>query len=46
MLTETGLTIAEIAYTCGFKNQFHFSRKVTECQGMSPREFRRKAWGK
>jgi AraC-like DNA-binding protein len=46
MLTETGLTAAEIAFQCGFKNQFHFSRKVTDFQGISPREFRRRAWGK
>jgi len=46
MLNETGLMIAEIADQCGFKNQFHFTRKVTECQGMSPRQLRNKAWGK
>jgi AraC-like DNA-binding protein len=45
MLRETGYTIAEVAYGCGFKNPFHFSRKVTEQTGCSPREIRRKAFG-
>jgi AraC family transcriptional regulator of arabinose operon len=44
MLTETGLTVAEIAYKCGFQNPFHFSRRVKEYQGISPKEVRRKAW--
>jgi AraC-like DNA-binding protein len=46
MLHETGLMIADIAHQCGFKNQFHFAREVTECQGMSPRQLRNKAWGR
>ncbi len=44
MLLSTGLTVGEIAYRCGFRDQFHFSRKVSELQGTSPRELRRKAW--
>lgn len=44
LLTETGLTVAEIAYRCGFKNPFHFSRCVRRRQGASPREIRRRAW--
>jgi AraC family L-rhamnose operon regulatory protein RhaS len=44
MLTKTGLTIAEIAYNCGFQNPFHFSRRVKEQQGISPKEVRLKAW--
>lgn len=44
LLTDTGLTINEIAYRCGFKNPFHFSRKVTELQGKSPREIRKQSW--
>jgi len=44
LLTETGLTIAEIAYHCGFKNPFHFSRTVRQLQGISPRELRKSAW--
>jgi AraC-like DNA-binding protein len=44
LLAETGLTIAEIAYHCGFKNPFHFSRMVRQLQGISPRAIRKSAW--
>jgi AraC family transcriptional regulator of arabinose operon len=44
MLAETGLTVAEIAYKCGFKNPFHFSRLIRQHHGHSPRELRRRAW--
>ena len=44
MLAKTGLTVAEIAYQCGFKSPFHFSRLVKEQQGISPREVRKRAW--
>lgn len=44
LLSETGLTIFEIAYQCGFKNPFHFSRSVRQRQGVSPREIRKVAW--
>lgn len=44
LLAETGLTVAEIAFKCGFKNPFHFSRRVKQHQGVSPREARRRAW--
>lgn len=44
MLAKTGLTISEIAYQCGFKNPFHFSRMVRQQQGISPREVRKQAW--
>lgn len=44
MLAETGLTNAEIADRCGFKNPFHFSRLVKQHQGIAPREVRRRAW--
>jgi len=44
MLSQTGLTIAEIAYKCGFKNPFHFSRLVKTHQGLPPREVRNRAW--
>ncbi len=45
LLAETGLTVAEIAYRCGFRNPFHFSRLVRAHQGLPPREVRRRAWG-
>ncbi|MFC1497138.1 helix-turn-helix domain-containing protein [Verrucomicrobiota bacterium] len=44
LLMDTGLTVSEIAYRCGFPTPFHFSRKVKELQGMSPREIRRRIW--
>lgn len=44
LLSETGLTISEIAYQCGFKNPFHFSRSVRQLQGVAPREIRKVAW--
>ncbi len=44
MLAETGLTIAQIAYACGFGDPSHFSRLVKELQGVSPQHLRRKQW--
>lgn len=46
LLTDTGLSIAEIAEQCGFQNPFHFSRCVRCLQGLPPREIRRRAWAK
>ncbi len=42
LLLHTGLTIAEIAYQCGYKNPFHFSRQIKQRFGMSPKEIRKK----
>ncbi len=44
MLGETGLSVAEIAYRCGFRNPYHFSRLVKQLQGASPRAIRHHAW--
>jgi AraC-like DNA-binding protein len=44
MLGETGLSVAEISYRCGFKNPYHFSRLVKTLQGSSPKKIRSKAW--
>ena len=44
MLAKTGLTIAEIAYACGFGDPSHFSRLVKELQGVSPQSLRRRQW--
>jgi AraC-like DNA-binding protein len=44
MLAETGLTIGEIAYACGFGDPSHFSRLVKELQGASPQALRNKSW--
>lgn len=40
LLLQTGLSISDIAYRCGYKNPFHFSRQITEQFGMPPRAVR------
>jgi len=40
LLLQTGLSISDIAYRCGYKNPFHFSRQISAQFGMSPREVR------
>jgi AraC family transcriptional regulator of arabinose operon len=44
LLRETGLTVGEVAFRCGFQTPFHFSRWVRELFGVSPRALRAKAW--
>jgi AraC-like DNA-binding protein len=44
MLRETGHSVAEIAYSCGFKDPFHFSHCVKRSQGVPPRQIRQSAW--
>jgi AraC-like DNA-binding protein len=44
LLTATGLTVAQVADRCGFKNPFHFSRLLRKMQGISPRQLRQRAW--
>jgi AraC-like DNA-binding protein len=34
-------TIAEVAFTAGFRDISHFNRLFKRCNGMAPREFRR-----
>lgn len=46
MLRETGLTVGEIAYRCGFQTPFHFSRWVKELFGVAPSGLRARAWGR
>lgn len=40
LLLHTGMSISEIAYQCGYKNPFHFSRQIKQHFGSSPRELR------
>ncbi|WP_406873620.1 AraC family transcriptional regulator [Aminobacter sp. P9b] len=40
LLLQTGLAVSDIAYQCGYKNPFHFSRQISELFGLSPREVR------
>src|ERR1019366_2887747 len=44
LLRETGLTVGEVAFRCGFQTPFHFSRWVRELFGVPPRALRAKAW--
>lgn len=46
LLAASGLTVAEIAERCGFKNPFHFSRLLRQRQGLSPRQLRQRAWAR
>lgn len=41
LLRETDLPIAEVAYSCGFKDFPHFSTQFKKREGMSPGQFRR-----
>jgi len=40
LLRQTGLTVGEVAYQCGYKNPFHFSRHIKAKYGHSPSELR------
>jgi len=44
LLRETGLTVGEVAFRCGFQTPFHFSRWVRELFGAAPRALRARAW--
>lgn len=44
LLEHSGLSISLIADRCGFKTRNHFSRKIFETTGHSPKEVRQKAW--
>lgn len=46
MLKETGLTVAEIAEQCGFKDPFHFSKQVKQHAGFSPKIIRNRFWSR
>ncbi len=45
LLRETGLTVGEVAFRCGFQTPFHFSRWVKQLHGVSPKVLRARAWG-
>lgn len=44
LLRETGLTVGEVAYRCGFQTPFHFSRWCKALHGVSPKQLRTQAW--
>jgi AraC-like DNA-binding protein len=41
LLRQTGLSVSEIAYQCGYANPFHFSRHVKAKYGHSPSDLRK-----
>ncbi|OGW25100.1 MAG: hypothetical protein A2X59_11085 [Nitrospirae bacterium GWC2_42_7] len=41
LLKEEGLSMNDIAYTCGFSNQFHFTRTFRKITNKSPLTFKR-----
>lgn len=41
LLARTNFAIGEIAAMCGFESPFHFSRRVRDAYGLSPRALRR-----
>lgn len=44
LLAASGLSVAEIADRCGFKNPPHLARLVRQQVGRSPREYRAERW--
>lgn len=45
LLTNTGLSINEIAHRCGFKTSHHFARMIKGTTGCTASEFRQRSWG-
>ncbi|MBP1965380.1 AraC family transcriptional regulator of arabinose operon [Paenibacillus aceris] len=44
-LTNTGLSITEVAQSCGFKTSHHFARLVKQTTGHTASELRQLSWG-
>ncbi len=45
LLSETGLSVAEVAHQTGFANAYHFSRRFRQQFGQAPRAWRAGDWG-
>lgn len=45
LLRQTGLSIGEAGYRCGFQSATHFSRLIKARYAVCPRTLRRQAWG-
>ena len=41
LLAETNITIREIAFACGYSNEYHFIRQFKKGTGKTPTEYRR-----
>jgi AraC-like DNA-binding protein len=44
LLIETGLSISEIAYRCGFNAPYHFARRFKDRYETTPKRFRLEEW--
>lgn len=44
LLTNTGLTVTEIALRCGFKTSHHFARQLKQSTGRTASEIRQLSW--
>jgi AraC-like DNA-binding protein len=44
LLTNTGLSVAEVARRSGFRSVYHFSRRVKHATGVPPTELRARRW--
>jgi len=44
LIQSTGLPLSEIAEKTGFKNIYHFSRRIAASTGIPPSELRRRHW--
>lgn len=44
LLLQSGLTVSEIGYRCGFQTPHHFSRFIKEHYQHTPKEIRSNAW--
>jgi AraC family transcriptional regulator of arabinose operon len=44
LLAESGLSVSEIAYRCGFNEPYHFARRFKARYGMTPGAYRREQW--
>jgi AraC family transcriptional regulator of arabinose operon len=44
LLTQSGLSVSEVAEQCGFQTPFHFSRLIKQRYGLPPKELRKQAW--
>ncbi|MGZ9586441.1 helix-turn-helix domain-containing protein [Paenibacillus marinisediminis] len=44
LLKQSGLSISEITYRCGFKSTFHFAKSIKRQVGLTPTEIRQSSW--